>query len=223
MKGYKLTDRGKIVVTILIVVLVFLLPATILLLSARAAYAPEIPDRQDPPAIVSPPPNQNGGGITAPEESESPPLQDPAPPLTNVTSGNGNSDNSGESGNSDEQNPDTPPEIGGGIFDPTEGTMSFSFSTSAPERLGYETAAILDAFLSLPENTDDSTIAVETPRLPPDYFDQFAVVIMYELMNRGIPQQRIAFIARQEDVQSAPGSDNLTFDVTMRYITRRQK
>ena len=226
MKGYRLTDRGKIVVTILIVFIFLFLPAAILIFSARAEPPANPPANQNssdtlsPPSINEPPlsgeaginsvqPPPSASTNSTPEPSLSAPLtQSPAPP---------------EQGGSSAGNSVQPPDLSPSAFNPDEGTLSFFFSTSSADKLDDNTAFLLDDFLSLPKNTPDSTIAVETPHISPEYFQEFSSMIVSALTDRGIPQQRIAFITRSETAQSAPGSDNLTFEVNLSYIIHSRK
>jgi len=213
VEGYELTDRGKIVLTVVLVVLLFFLPAAILIFSAVASQPPKLPDDQDsrtsaaptaspaetPPSIIAESPPPNGGGFNPPDTS---------PPI-----GSG----SGEQGSPGGQGPPSPSGSGQGSVNPTEGTLSFLFSLNSSDSLDDETVVMLDVFLGSPKNTRDSVIAVETPQLSRELSEKFVSTIIGAFTSRGITENRIAYITNQ----NVPLAD--AFEVNLFYISRRPK
>ena len=210
--SYRLTDRGKILVAIVIALLVFLLPAGILLFSAMADKPPDNEDLEpsgaSPPSVVvthptqttvSPPPN--GGGFSPPE----------------ATGGPEATDRPGEDGSADSKAPDKPPgssPIGG---NPSDGTLSFLFSTNQQDALDEDTALLLGEFLSFAGNTENSRIAVELPHLSEDAENTIISVIVNAFAARGVPENRLAFVINPES--TAEGS----FMVHLSYIPHETK
>ena len=214
MEGYELTDRGKIVITVVLVVLLLFLPAAILLYTAVAGQSAQPPDNPDSQTLVipasrpaenplpttteSPPPN--GGGFNP--QDVSPPDGSGVQEITPPVNGQGSQKH---------------PESGGGIVSAVEGTFSFLFSPGLHSKLDTETSSMLDEFLHSPKNRTDSIIAVETPQLKLEVSEKFVSVIAGALSERGVPQQRIAYITNQE----VPEADY--FEVKMSYISRSPK
>jgi len=215
LSGYKLTDRGKIFVTVVIVLIVLFLPAAILLLTGIAAQPSPPPTDNDSQAVVTPPPSvtesppPNGGGFTPPDISspnggngpENPEVpEDPEDP----SAANG-------------QEPPQAPEVGQGSVDPVEGTLSFFFSPGLHEELDDETQSMLDVFLGSPRNTPDSTIIVETPQIPLADSDALFATIGSAFNSRGIHHNRVAYAMRPETA-----ADD-AFEVNLFYIVRTIK
>ena len=215
MEGYELTDRGKIVITVVLVVLLLFLPAAILLFHAMAGQSSQLPDDQDlqasfsppsisaetpnPPITESPPPN--GGGFNPPEVSQ--PNGDGDPGTTPSQNG---------------QAPSRPPGSGQSSVNPTEGTLSFLFSPNLQSSLDDETSSMLDEFLRSPKNTTNSIIAVKTPQLSLDVSQKFVSIIVDSFAKRDVPETRLAYIT-DSSVPLADGS----FEVDMSFISRRPK
>ena len=205
MDGYELTERGKILSTVLIVFLIFILPATILVVNAFASASPY---SSDDPDMRSPEPAPIISDGTQPDGSDIEPIEsDDAHPAT-----------SGGDSDPDEyypQNGNGPPTTA--LFGPTGGnpsggTLSFLFSPDLQNELDAETWSLLDVFLGSTRNTSDSIIAVETPELPEEYSDILESAVYSALNARGIPAQRIEYFTDHD----VPMSE--TFEVNLSYI-----
>jgi len=208
LEGYELTDRGKIVLTLLLVLLLLILPSIVFTYCALTNQQEKAPDDQDaqisyilpsatPAPVITESPPPNGGGFNP---------REPAPA--------GGDGDSGEPVPPSAKEPPQPPGPWKGSVDPIEGTLSFLFSLEAQDALDAETSYMLDEFLGSPKNTPDSTIAVETPQLPIGASERFAALIGGALGSRGIEGDRVAYITDPE----APLSDG-GFEVSMTYIT----
>ena len=212
MEGYELTDRGKIVLTLLLVLLLLILPSIVFTFCALTNQQEKAPDDQDaqisdilpsatPAPVIAESPPPNGGGFSPPEAS--PPDGGSGP---------------GETGPTDGQSPARPPGPGQSSVDPIEGTLSFFFSPETQGPLDAETAYMLDEFLGSPKNTRESIIAVETPQLSFGVFEEFAALIAGALDSRGVEESRVAYITDPEAPLAEGG-----FEVNMSYASRRAK
>jgi len=212
MEGYELTDRGKIALTLVLVVLLLILPSivfTYCALTGQAEDAANDPDAKT--SAVSP------STTPIPDTTESPPPQGGGfnPPVISPPGGNGDQDGQGST---DGQGAERPPGYGQSVVDPVEGTLSFLFFPEMGDTLDDETSSMLDEFLSFPKNTSDSIVAVETPRLSSVVSAKFVKVIVGALGSRGIEENRIAYITN-----SGVPLDDGSFTVSFSYITRRPK
>jgi len=212
LDGYELTDRGKIIITVVLVLLIFVLPAAILLYNAVASPDSPAPDDRDQQASAIPPSIPNGP--QNPPITESPPPNGGGfnPPDNPQPNGNGQGITPSPNG----QDPPEPPESIGRV-DSIEGTLSFLFSPDQHDRLGAGLLSMLDVFLGSPKNTQDSIIAVETPQLSLEDSERLISVVVSEITGRGIPQQRIAYATRLATPEDG------SFEVKMYYIMRQPK
>jgi len=211
MEGYELTDRGKIVLAAILVVLFLFLPAALMTYCAMTSQASGDQDDQQPqtssapptqphesaPPVISQSPPPSGGGFNPPDTSSPPDNIETDPP-----NGQGHS---------------PPPGPGQSSVNPTEGTLSFLFSQNSLNKLDDETESMLDVFLSSPKNTENSIIAVETPILPLDITEVFVPVIVDALTSRGIEESRIAHITDP----TIPLAD--AFEVNLFYLSQSTK
>ena len=212
MEGYELTDRGKIVLTVILVVLLFFLPAAIFIFSAMGEAPDKPPDElgaqtsgtmptATPPPAISESPPPNGGGFGQPEKSPQ--------------NGNGNPEGHGST---EAHGPVMPQESAQGRVNKAAGTLSFLFFPEGQGSLGDGASSMLDEFLGSPKNTPNSIVGVETPRLPFEVSREFTAIMVEALNLRGVEEQRIAYITTP-DVPLEDGS----FEVNMMYISRRPK
>jgi len=204
MQSYELTERGKIVIAVVLVVLFFVIPAAILAYNARASQpaAPPVEQGSDPsgvppahisipPPIISESPPPNGGGFNPPDIS---------PP--NGTGG---------------QEPARPPDFGPTGGNPSEGTLSFLFSPNLQNTLDPETLSLLAVLLGSANNTEDNQIAVEMPQLSGEYADKLISAIINAFAAHGVSEQRIAFIAHPAgEVEGA-------IEISLSFIMSRPK
>ena len=199
MYKFELTERGKIVIAIVLVLLILVLPAVILALKAMASQPPALPDNSPDVSAASPP---------APDTAPSPTTPEPSPP-----------DNGGfvppEPSPSDGGNPEPLRPIGvpEPSIDVAEQTLSFYFPLEANNGLDRETLSVLDAFLGLPGNIPRNIIAISTPLLPDDTAGSFTLVMTETFEERGVSSQRLAYIVDPD----VPLSDY--FEVDLYYIT----
>jgi len=179
-----LTDRGKILLAILLVALIFVLPAVILAINAWSGGAspPDNPSHSVDPQ-ESPPGISNG---SLPEGSDFTP-QDPP-----------------ESGNGEQGSFDPPidpvvdpPKYGPINLNLSAGTMLFLFSPELQDAIDEDTVTMIGDFLKSPRNTSNARIAVEMPQIPDDDMTNLISAITSAFSEHDIPLEKLAFAAFQ--------------------------
>jgi len=204
---YELTDRGKIIIAVVLVLLFLVLPSVLLLANAngnqpttrppeRDTDPPDLPQQVDtsPSPTESPPPGS--GGFVPPDVSE--PIDD---------------DDVGGVASCEV------PMSGQPVLNSSEGTLSFLFSPELQSSLDADTLVLLNPFLFSPMNTPGSLIAVELPRVSPIYVDTLSAAVTSAFSELGVSEQRLAFLVRSEN-----GSDEVLtgefarFTVNMYFV-----
>ena len=204
MESYELTDRGKIVITVVIVVLLLFLPAAILLYTAMTGQPSQPSDDLASQASVAPP-------TPLPEQTPQPPITESPPP-------NGGGFNPTDvSPPENVQSPPRSPDPEESALNPIEGTLSFLFSPNLHSAMSANVSLLLDEFLTSPKNKPGSIIAVETPQLSLETSEKLISIIGSALSIRGIPQNRIEYIENQTVPEGS------FFEVSMSYINRPPK
>ena len=207
MDGYELTDRGKILIAIIVAVILILLSG-ILVFKTLAGNSPKSPDNYEseasgasPPSLVEPTPPEitkspppNGGGFNPP---------DATPP-------NGDEDPGGQA-------PQQPPENSQNNVDPSEGTLSFLFSPDQQNALNAEILSMFDAFLSSPKNTRDNIIMIEMPRVSDEDAEKLMAAVVNAFAVYNVGEQRLAFST------SAAEPSGGSFAVSLYYIRQQGK
>ena len=204
MEGYELTKRGKIYVAVVLVLLVLVLPAAIFLFNAVAAQSYEgqvlqvleTPHSYTPPPVISESPPPDGGGFNP--SVVSPPEED---------------SEFGVFVSPTEQDTSSLPVFGPAGGNPSEGSLSFSFSPNLQSELDAQTMLMLYGFLRSPKNTQGSLISIETPYLDTEDSEKLMSAIVNAFAAHEIPEQRIVYVANPA-VSSAE-----TFEVNLSFIT----
>ena len=207
MHSYELTERGKIVIAIILVVLILVLPAMILAYKAWAqpAQPPDnndsggsgafLPAPADTPSLItaeSPPPN--GGGFNPPDIFS--PVDDGNPGGESLTS---------------------TPVSGQPSVDVNKGTLSFFFSPGQQDALDVVTASLLGTFLGSSKNTADSLITVEIPELPDEKSNDIITAVINAFAAFGVTEQKLTFMTISADITKD------AFQVNLSFITQRAK
>jgi len=209
MYDYELTDRGKIVIAIVLVLLLLLVPSAILLFTAIASQPPQ-PENQGSEVSASPPSEISIIPPPVITESPTPPgdgLDDDTDPDDAALIG------SGETG----REPSRPLEPGPTGGNPFEGLLSFRFSPDIQSTLDDRTVTMLGEFVRSPKNTDDSIIAVEIPQLPDEDANKLYFALISAFSDLGVAEQRLAYISQPSEI--ALGS----FEVHLSYIPQITK
>ena len=192
MRNFELTERGKIVLAVIIVIPILILSIILAIL----AFSGDPPNPSSPDAknegltqdqieiLIEPPDN---GGFPPPDDEDEFASQQP-PDIAVDPSDNDAPDEADDNNNEDT---DLPDDIGSPTVNLTAGTFTFYFSInhqSAPDR---ESLILLDMFLSSSKNKPDSIIAIITPRLSADDNTAFMTIMTSVLGERNIPSDRI--------------------------------
>jgi len=204
MRGYEFTERGKIIIAVLIVILIFVIPSLILAVNAWNNSPPPVeptrsiaPDPDDIP-VISDRPLPSGSGFNPPELSET---------------GNG------EQGSFDPpiEHPDDESykesEFGPVNIDSTAGTMSFRFNPDLQNTLDADTTAMLGEFITSPRNTSGAQIAVEMPNLPEEDLSVLIAAVKGAFAVHDIDLEKLAFVNHQS------GADERSFEVRLVLFT----
>jgi len=228
MYHYELTERGKVAITVLLVILILIVPSAFLVFTAIAKLPAQPPGNngsdisEHPPpahAVTAPPvitesPPPNGGGNNS---ADVPPVGSggsDTPDVPNVDGGgsdaqdippvDGGSDPGGEGTHQ-------PPESGLFGGNPSEGTLSFVFFPSGQNALNEETLSMLDELLNSAKNTKDSKIAIETPPVSDGNKEAVLSTIISALTARGVSERRIEYSMHPGEIEEGPVSVFLYF------------
>jgi len=202
MKKYELTERGKIIICVILVLLIFILPATIFAVKAWSnAPPPEDPPRSSAPepedTVVSDRPLPDGSGFN------------PLDPAENEN---------GEQGSFDPPVNDAigEPEFGPLNLDLAGGTMQFRFSPELQDSLDDDTISMLGEFIKSPMNTDRTQIVVEMPQLSEDNTSLLITAITEAFAMHGVRQEALAYVA----LQTNPDEDERSFEVKVAFLPK---
>jgi len=232
LKGYEITDRGKIIVAVVLVVVIL---TTAVVLAVRALNGNGSPyNPEGPPQIVDPGPGDddphddpngdpiNGDGPDSPyppgtENGEQvtgdPPTEPPVDP-----NGETGDDPTDEPGGDAVDGPgdgpvQIPPEVGPVSINRTEGTMSFMFAPSVQNTLDSNSSLMLKEFIDSPMNTQDTQLVVEMPHLSESEVTTLIRAITSAFSEYGVAQRDITFLVYQPDTTS----DSIVYEVRMSF------
>jgi len=202
--NYELTERGKIIIAVILALLVFVIPSTILVVLAWDRPPPP-PD--DPPVTAVPmplpandiPTNSDG---PLPDGSGFSPDDNPE-----------NDINKQDSPDPLEDYPCNLPAYEPARVDLSKGTMVFLYWPDQQKVIDDEVLLIIGEFLTSPKNTDNSVILAEIPLLSDD--DETTTLISAitdAFAGYGVPLRRLAFAVYQSD------TDEPFFKVTLSFI-----
>jgi len=185
-KKYELTDRGKIIIVVVIALIMILLALTIFNVGAWSDPVPPNDGQAHSDLPEADPPEDESSGISDEPLPDSSGLN-PDDPDENGDIEQGSADQSGGHENED-------PIFGPLSINLAEGTMSFLFSPSLQEVLDPETALVLSEFLTSPLNTNDAHILVEMPLLPEDDVSVIISAVSDAFAQHGVTQSGLAYI-----------------------------
>ena len=242
LKGFELTERGKITLAVLIVIPILILSIILAVLALRNTKS-DTPPPEEAPAISAQYPNElvpqppgNGGfapaDVVDPNEVDShevSPIDSPEGDVPDdESSGDGalvdevSGDNSGDEASGDNSSTGITDvasvnSVGRPTLNLTAGKFSFYFSFAAQKSFDNETLILLDKFLASPLNVRSNTIAIETPKLSRDDASAFMLVMTSELGARNISTARVTHIVDPE----IPLGEH--FEVVLYYIEQQIK
>ena len=191
MQRYILTERGKFLVAIFVIVFFLLLPTLIFAVwvLTRGAASTDLPPETSGV-------HQNGISSFSPEPS---PENTPDSSLTLP-----NDDNTGPSS--------IAPSLDGQIvFDLNAGVMTFLFTPDLQDTLDSDTDTKLGELLTSPKNTTDAKIAVEIPQLPDTETAILTTAILNAFNKHEVPLSDIIFFV----YQTVP--DAQTFEIKISF------
>ena len=213
---YELTERGKIVIAVVLVLLLLVLPSAYLFIKTVATHSGEPietpepgtsetlpPGANEPPPVISESPPPNGGGFSQTDDTRP----------NDVNGVNDPDENNPQNGLDEPHLPDLGPSGG----NPGEGTLSFFFSPDRQSGLDAETSSMLDEFISSPINTPDSLIAVELPQL--SFEDESVVIsaVISAFAERGVPENRLSFFSLSSEAVEG------VFEIYLSFIHHQSK
>ena len=237
MHQYELTERGKILVAIVLVLLLLLVPSVILLCGAmenqpptpsgthgsEASQSPPPSFAEISPPIISNSPPPTGGGFSPPDVTTTNGTVFIQPDVTptyyppDVTPTFIPPNELPTDGGSVIQETPKPPDYGPTGGNPSRGTLTFLFSPDKQNTLDAETLSMVDTFIKSPSNTRSSLIRVETPKLSAEDTEKLASAVTKAFTDQGVPESRISYSVNQNEVEED------SFEVNLSYIPRDVK
>ena len=203
MGNYELTERGKIIIAVILALLVFVIPSTILVVLAWDRPPPP-PD--DPPVTAEPLP------IPA---NDVPTNSDRPLPEGSGFSPDDNPENDINKQDSPDPMEDFPCDLP--VYEPasvdlSEGTMVFLYWPDLQKPLDDEILLMFGEFLTSPKNTDTSVILAEIPLISDDETSALIAAITDAFAGHGVPLRKMAFAVYQSD------TDEPFYKVTLSFI-----
>ena len=203
MGNYELTERGKIIIAVILALLVFVIPSTILVV---LAWDRPPPPTDDPPITAEPLPIP---ASDAPINSDR--------PLPDGSGFNPDENHEKDINKHDSPDPltDSPcelPEYEPANVDLSEGTMVFLYWPDLQKPLDDEILLMFGEFLTSPKNTDTSVILAEIPLISDDETSTLIAAITDAFAGHGVPLRKLAFAVYQSD------TDEPFFKVTLSFI-----
>jgi len=214
MKGYELTERGKIAIAVFLAILLIVL-AVILAIRVWNGSGPSFNNQQppqEPEQVYTPPEISN---TPHPEDNETQPDGNPEngeqgsfdppqeqddenePPESSSQEPGEEPDDTSEEEPEDKQDQEEEsneqPAAGSSSVNRSAGTMSFRFSPSSQDSLDADTKAMISDFLDSPRNTTNSQIVVSIPQLPEEETAKIISAVTDAFAEKGIAQRNLAF------------------------------
>ena len=201
MRGYEFTERGKIIIALVVAIPLFLIAIFLGVIAWNNSQSP--PD--DPPVHsqapitdenpeISDEPLPDGSGFTPaePPEAGNGELEEPEPETT-------------------EEPPHDDIEIKPVLLNRSEGTMLFWFYPDRGDALDDDAVSMISEFLTSPKNTDDAQIVVEMPQLPEDELSLLIAAVIGAFAQNDIPQEDLAYSIYQADIDMNESSFEVKF------------
>ena len=201
MRGYEFTERGKIIIALVVAIPLFLIAIFLGVIAWNNSQSP--PD--DPPVHSQ-----------APITDEDPEISDePLPDGSGFTPEEPPETENGEHGEFDPETIEEPPhedfEYKPVFIDLSEGTMLFWFYPDLGDVLDDNTIFTINEFLTSPKNTDDAQIVVEMPQLPEEELSMLIAAVINAFAQNDIPQEDLAYSIYQADVDMSESSFEVKF------------
>jgi len=223
MKGYELTERGKIAIAVVLAILLIILAA---ILAIRVWNSPTSPfDNQqqplEPDYVYNPPeitiiplPEDSDDDIdSATENGEQGSFDPPQEPTEGAAEDLSEEahDEDYEDEHSQSETQDDIPATESARFNRAAGTMTFRFSPSTQESLDADTIAMIGDFISSPRNTADSRIVVSMPQLPEKETAKIIAAVTDAFAQNGVTQRDLGFTVYNT------GSGNDSYEIRLHF------
>jgi len=218
MTGYEFTERGKVIVVVLVIALL-VIPAAVITFRvwnsqplnpddpgdhiSQPTPGVSHPDEQEPDDNIDDPDYPPGEG-SGEQGSFDPPVEPPDEP--------DEPDDEGDQGHLGQPTEPEPPEIGPIDINLNAGTMAFMFAPELQDALDDDTFKMLGDFITSPRNTRNSVILVELPSLAPGEVTALTSVITDAFSQYGISRRDLTFETYQTD------STGSSFGVLLSFI-----
>lgn len=218
MNNYELTERGKIVIAVIFVVVLLVIPA-IVILAMSSCSDTSVPVRE--------------GAQTEQEQTDTPviantPESSTAEPLDPASEPTGDNQNEAQETPAPtpeaEPSPEPTPEAGGDISDIpdiieqgpvglnlAQGTMAFVFAIDAGVGLGDETIEMVGEFLSSPKNTSNTLVQIDMPHLNAEDEAIFVAAVSDAFATYNITEDGLLFIVGDDEVSERAIEISLSF------------
>jgi len=216
MDGYELTSRGKILVSIILVVLFLLTPSTILFFKSGALKPKQPPDEENRQAYETPTLSPD---VTSPGfNTESPSPTDTGNYITPEYTPDNTPPNGGGIPDIDEtQNGQDPPGPPSGFqsVDVEEGIMTFIFSPGNQSSLDEETIHRIADFLHSPKNTPYTYIELLSPALSLNAGNLLMSAVHQAFELNGVTSEQIVHYQTDKEPDGESFLVSLTFRVAV--------
>lgn len=213
MHSYELTERGKIIIAVILVLLLLVIPAVILAVNAWS----NTPPAEDPPSSAVPGPEEPPEISNGPLPNEGSGFNPLDPPQSD----------GGEQGSFDPppeppvEPPDAPPEEppdddikrDPATINRSAGTMTFMFSPDLHKALDTDTISMLGDFVTSPQNTGDKQILVEMPSLSEDDTTTLITAVTDAFKAHGVSTDTLAFMTYQ------PVAGEQSYEIRLSFFT----
>jgi len=236
LKGYEITDRGKIIVAVVLVVVIL---TTAVFLAVRALNGSLYPP-EEPPQVVDPGPGDDeisGDPINGDDPTDDPngdptddpndnptgdPVDDPGrdpngntvdDPSDDPTDDPNDDPNEDPTGDPSGDPTEIPPEVGPVSINRSEGTMSFMFAPSVQSTLDNNSILMLKEFIDSPMNTSGSQLTVEMPHLSESDVTTLIRAITGAFSEYGIAQRDITFLVYRPESTS----DSSAYEIKLSF------
>jgi len=230
MKGYELTERGKIAIAVVLAILLIILAV---ILAIRVWNSPTSPfDNQQqplepdhvysPPEIVITPQPEEGNDVdidSTPENGEQgafdppqEPTEDPSDTLADETLDESSEDEHPQNETQDEI-PATEAHL-----NRAAGTMTFRFSPSTQDSLDADIIEMIADFISSPRNTADSRIVDSIPQLPERETATIITAVTDAFAQNGVAQRDLGFTVYNAN----SGNDSYEIRLSFAQTTNRK-
>ena len=189
MRGYVLTERGKLLIAMLVVIFL-IVPSIIIVVYTSTRNT--LPDESLNTS------NGQHQGVPGTDTTEQNPegTDETTPAVSNDNTGTVSPGSS---------------LTGSATLDIDDGKMTFLFAPSLQTTLEDNTSSTIGQLLLSPKNTEDAKIAVEIPQLPDEDTAVLTTVILNAFITHDVSLSDIVFFVYQPESDEEPFEINISF------------